>query len=102
MPPEASGPVLMVRKPTLMGPLCASAAGSFSVCDATPAASAPLMTVRRFMPILFLPVTTLFQLPKVQVADCAGAGGARQVTLRCLRQGLRRIGAGHQRPGDQM
>src|SRR5262245_57663513 len=54
-PPEASGPVLMVRKPTRMGPACAGAAGTLSTCVATPAASAPLMTVRRSTLMTFLP-----------------------------------------------
>src|SRR5215475_1668069 len=52
MPPEASGPVLMVRKPTRIGPACAGAAGTFRACVATPAASAPLMTVRRFSVVM--------------------------------------------------
>src|SRR5712691_936388 len=55
MPPEASGPVLMVRNPTRIGPACAGAAGTLSTCVATPAASAPLMTVRRLTDILFSP-----------------------------------------------
>src|SRR5712691_3653851 len=55
MPPEASGPVLMVRNPTRIGAACAGAAGTLSTCVATPAASAPLMTVRRLTDILFSP-----------------------------------------------
>src|SRR5262249_4675922 len=36
-----------------MGPACAGAAGTRSACVATPAASAPLMTVRRFRLMAF-------------------------------------------------
>src|SRR5262249_35595777 len=46
-PPDASGPVLMVRKPTRIGPACATAAGTRATCAAAVAASAPLMTLRR-------------------------------------------------------
>src|SRR5215470_13690945 len=56
MPPEASGPVLMVRNPTRIGPACAGAAGTLSTCVATPAASAPLMTLRRLTGMSFLPL----------------------------------------------
>src|SRR6476469_1347602 len=46
----------MVRKPTLIGPACATAAGTFSADAATPVASAPFRTVRRLSLMLFPPV----------------------------------------------
>src|SRR4051812_27588052 len=54
-PPEASGPVLMVRKPIFIGPACATAAGTFSADVATLLASAPFRTVRRLRLMLFPP-----------------------------------------------
>src|SRR5437868_4579737 len=64
-PPEARGPVLMVRNPTRSGAACATAAGILNVCAAAPTASAPLTTVRRLMPIDVLPgdfLSGLFRL----------------------------------------
>src|SRR5215475_3230122 len=55
-PPGASGPVLMVRNATRDGAACAAAAGTLSTCVATPAASAPLITVRRLTVMLFPPL----------------------------------------------
>src|ERR1700726_4624200 len=55
-PPDAKGPVLMVRNPTRIGAACAGAAGTLSTCVAAPAASAPVRTSRRFMRMVFLPL----------------------------------------------
>ncbi len=52
----------MVRKPMRIGPACAGAAGILSACVATPAASAPLRTVRRLTVIAFLPSGLFFCL----------------------------------------
>src|SRR5262245_11611419 len=48
----------MVRNPTRSGAACATAAGTLSTCVATPAASAPLITLRRLTVMLFLPVSS--------------------------------------------
>src|ERR1043166_8457265 len=68
-PPEASGPVLMVRKPTLIGPPCATAAGIFSADAATPVASAPFRTVRRLRLMLFPSVRVSCRPMLVQLRD---------------------------------
>src|ERR1700738_5628997 len=46
----------MVRNPTRTGAACAGAAGTWSTCASAPAASAPVMTSRRFMRMVFLPL----------------------------------------------
>src|SRR5262249_44055244 len=77
-PPEASGPVLMVRNPTRSGAACATAAGNLSTCVATPAASAPLITLRRLTVMLFLPVSSNDDAPLA-----AGAQFRPRITARC-------------------
>src|SRR5260221_3868436 len=99
-PPEASGPVLMVRKPTRSGAACPTAAGTLSTCDATPAASAPLTTVRRLTLMLFLPVcqTTTPRLPRVRNCDHASrldvlsARPGRTIVDRMLEELVRVVG----------
>src|SRR5262245_39450932 len=86
MPPEASGPVLTVRNPTRTGPVCAGAAGTLSTCVATPAASAPLMTVRRLTVMLSLPWMVLVDL------------GLERASLACARNGASRLGVFSVRP----
>src|SRR5262249_41608191 len=63
----------MVRKPTRSGPACATAAGTLSTCVATPAASAPLITLRRLTVMLFLPVSSNddARLPRARNCDHA-------------------------------
>src|SRR6187402_248351 len=46
MPPWASGPVLMVKRPSLKGAACACTAGVFSAAMLAPVASIPLITDR--------------------------------------------------------
>src|ERR1700716_857279 len=84
-PPEASGPVLTVRNPTRMGPACAGAAGTLSTCEATPAASAPLMTVRRLTVIAFL----LWDRFCCRLNDVVAAGSARGSRLQIFISGAR-------------
>src|SRR5262249_27190838 len=62
----------MVRNPTRSGAACATAAGTLSTCVATPAASAPLITLRRLTVMLFLfPQTTTPRLPRARNCDHA-------------------------------
>src|SRR5882672_2165988 len=84
-PPEASGPVLTVRNPTRMGPACAGAAGTLSTCEATPAASAPLMTARRLTVIAFL----LWDRFCCRLNDVVAAGSARGSRLEIFISGPR-------------